>query len=70
MIFKSFFLEQNLQTISKYKMFLFYGENQGLKKDFKEKLREKNKNLEILNFFQDEIIKKKDLLYSEVTNKS
>ena len=70
MIFKSYILEQNIQSADNHKIFLFYGENQGLKKEFKEKLRTQNKNQEILNLFQDEIIKNKNVLISEVSNKS
>ncbi len=70
MIFKSYILEQNLESINNYKLFLFYGENQGLKKEFKEKLRIQNKKKEILNLFQDEIIKNKNILVNEVKNKS
>ncbi len=70
MIFKSYILEQNIQSANNHKVFLFYGENQGLKKEFKEKLKTQNKNQEILNLFQDEIIKNKNLLINEVSNKS
>ena len=70
MIFKSYILEQNIQPTNNQKIFLFYGENQGLKKEFKEKLRSQNKNQEILNLFQDEIIKNKNVLINEVSNKS
>lgn len=70
MIFKSYILEQSLQSIDNLKMFLFYGENHGLKKEFKEKVKEQNKNQEILNFFQDEIIKNKNILFNEIFNKS
>lgn len=70
MIFKSYILEQNIQSISKYKIFLFYGENQGLKKEFKEKIKFHNKEKEILNLIQDEIIKNKDILTNEIKNKS
>ena len=70
MIFKSYILEQNLESINNYKLFLFYGENQGLKKEFKEKLRIQNKKQEILNLFQDEIIKNKNILVNEIKNKS
>jgi len=70
MIFKSYILEQNIQTANNHKIFLFYGENQGLKKEFKEKLRTQNKNQEILNLFQDEIVKNKNVLINEVSNKS
>ena len=70
MIYKSYILEQNISNINKYKIFLFYGVNQGLKKDLKENLKKENKNFETLNFFQEEIIKNKDTLIKEVTNKS
>ncbi len=70
MIIKSYTLEQNFQPINKYKIFLFYGENQGLKNEFKKVLRIENKKQEILNFFQDEIIKNEDILINEINNKS
>jgi len=70
MIFKSYILEQNLETFNNLKIFLFYGENQGLKKEFKENLKIKNINNEILNLLQDEIIKNKNLLVNEISNKS
>jgi len=70
MIFKSYILEQSFQSINNCKLFLFYGENQGLKKEFKEKLRIKDKDQEILNLFQDEIIKNKNIVVNEVNNKS
>ena len=70
MIFKSYILEQNFQPINNCKVFLFYGENQGLKKEFKEKLKIENKNQEILNLFQDEIVNNKSILLNEITNKS
>ena len=70
MIFKSYILEQNIQPANNYKIFLFYGENQGLKKEFKKNLKIQNKNQEILNLFQDEIIKNKNILVNEIKNKS
>ena len=70
MIFKSYILENNLQTIANFKVFLFYGENQGLKKDFKEKLKSTYKKNDLLNFIQSDIIKNKEILLNEVSNKS
>ncbi len=70
MIFKSYILEQKIQTANNHKIFLFYGENQGLKKEFKKNLRIHNKKDEILNLFQDEIIKNKNVLINEINNKS
>ena len=70
MIFKSYIIEENFQSINNCKLFLFYGENQGLKKEFKVKLKNQNKNHETLNLFQDEIIKNKNILTNEINNKS
>lgn len=70
MIHKSYLLEQNLESIYKYKIFLFYGENHGLKRDFKEKIRILNKDKEILNLFQEEILKNKDMLFNEINTQS
>ena len=70
MIIKSYIAEKNLNQIDKFSSVLFYGENQGLKKDFKEKLRSIYKECEILNLFQDEIIKNKSLIINEINNKS
>ena len=53
MIYKSYLLEENFDPLNNLKIFLFYGENQGLKKEFKEKLKIINKSNEILNLFQD-----------------
>ncbi len=70
MILKSYNLEENLDSISGYKILLFYGENHGLKKEFKEKLKVKTKEYETLNLSQEEITKNKNVLLNEVTNKS
>lgn len=70
MIYKSYLLEQNLEDLNQHKVFLFYGENDGLKKEFKENLKIQNKDYEKLNLFQDEIVKDKNILINEITNKS
>ena len=44
MIYKSYILEQNFQTLNKHKLFLFYGENNGLKDEFKKTIRKKSVN--------------------------
>ncbi len=69
MIYKSYLLEQNISQI-KNKIFLFYGENQGLKNEFKKKIKERNKGKEILILYQDEIIKSPNLLINELSNQS
>ena len=65
MIYKSYILEQSLQTINNLKMFLFYGENHGLKKEFKVNIKDLNKDREILNLFQEEVIKNKNILIND-----
>ena len=39
MIIKSYLLEQNLEQLKQFSIYLFYGENQGLKNEFKEKIK-------------------------------
>ncbi len=70
MIFKSYILEKDLKIINNHSVFLFYGENHGLKKDFKENLKELNKNNEVINLFQSDVIKNKNILINEISNKS
>jgi len=70
MIIKSYIAEKNLESLNKNKIILFYGENHGLKKDFKKNLKKINKEFGILSFFQDELLKDKNLLISEIKNKS
>ncbi len=70
MIFKSYILEQNLKQINEYKIFLFYGENQGLKKEFKDNLKKLNKKKELIKLSQNEIFKSSNLLIKEISNKS
>ena len=59
MIVKSYIVEQNLEILDNYQAVLLYGENDGLKDDIKNKLKERKKNTEIINFFESDIIKKK-----------
>ena len=67
MIFKSYLIESNIDTLNK-NFTLFYGENFGLKDDLKKKIKIKNIDSEIINFTQEDIIKNKDLLYEEISN--
>ena len=70
MLFKSYILEKNLEPLNLLKMVLFYGENYGLKKEFKEKIKKENKNCEMLNLLQEDITKNKSILINEIVNKS
>ena len=67
MIYKSYIFEDNIGSI-KEKITLFYGENLGLKNDLKKKIKNENKNSEILRYSQEDLIKNKNLLISEIEN--
>ena len=67
MIFKSYIIENNDEVFS-HKIFLFYGENLGLKKHFKEKIKKNFKKFEKIIYFQDEILKNKKNFINEFNN--
>ena len=48
MIYKSYLVEKNIDTV-KENLILFYGENLGLKSHFKRIIRESNKKTEFFN---------------------
>ena len=66
MIYKSYLIEKNI-NIDK-KLFLFFGENLGLISDFKKKIKYQNKESEIINFIQDELIIDTNKLFNEIAN--
>ena len=70
MILKSYIVEQNFSTLNDYKEVLLYGENDGIKDDIKFELKNLYKNAEIINFFESDIIKNKNILYENLTNQS
>ena len=67
MIYKSYLIEKNIDLIDK-NLFLFYGENTGLKNDLKNKIRQKYKDGEILVYDQDELLKNTNLVVNEIQN--
>ena len=69
MIYKSYLIEKNINSI-KENVILFYGENYGIKKDFKEKIRKTNKDCEFLLFDQKNILENSSILYNELYNTS
>ena len=69
MIYKSYLLEQNFQRLNE-NLVLFYGENLGLKFQFKNQIKSIEKNSEIIVFNQEEIIKDKNIFYEEILNLS
>ena len=67
MISQSYLLENNINQIDK-NLILFYGENLGLKNDFKSKIKLNNKKIKIINFTQEEILKNEYFFFSEILN--
>ncbi len=69
MIYKSYLVENNIKIL-KNNLILFYGENFGLKEDFKNIIKDKHNKLIVKNLYQDDIIKNKELIYNEILNGS
>jgi len=67
MIYKSFLIEENIGLINK-KIFLFYGENIGFQNEIKKKIKIDRKEKEIVNLFQEDILKNVDKFLTEFTN--
>ena len=70
MIIKSYIIEKNIQNLNKYKSLLFYGENDGLINYFKQKIKNINKDKELVIIFQEDMAANKDLLIDMVLNRS
>ena len=69
MIFKSYLLEQNISKIQN-NLVLFYGENLGMKDDFKRKIKKLNQKTYIKNLVQDEVLGSIEKFYNDVYNDS
>ena len=69
MQFKSYLIEEDLDKVQKNN-FLFYGENIGLKDEFRKKIKNTYKNSEILILNQEEILKDQNIFLSKVNNLS
>lgn len=67
MIYKSYLVEENINIINE-NLTLFYGENLGLKGDFKKKIRHSNEDAKIITFTQEEIFKNENIFYNEIVN--
>ena len=62
MILKSFIIEKNIEILEKYKLSLIYGENEGIKTNLKNIIKSKNKDVETITIFQEELIKDNKIL--------
>ncbi len=65
---KSYLLQDNLDLLKN--LSLFYGENSGLKDDFKKEIKCKNIGAEILRMSQDDILKDSSFFFREINNLS
>ncbi len=70
MILKSYIVEKNLKILEDYQSIILYGENEGIKDDIKSQLKNRAKDAEVINIFQDELQKNNDLLLSNISNSS
>ncbi len=70
MILKSFEIENNIKKILQYNFILIYGENIGLKESLKKNIVKLNKKAEIINLYQEDLNKNKDILMNEIKNVS
>ena len=67
MILKSFEIDK--KNISKFKLFIVYGENEGLKKEIINKIKKKYTGKEI-KYEEEQILKNKSNFFNEIKNKS
>ena len=70
MIYKSYLIEENFESLSKSNVILFYGENEGLKDDFKKIIRLDSKNYEIVNLMQEDLLNNEDSFLNKIFNYS
>ena len=70
MIYKSYLIEKNISLIKKNLSTLFYGENLGLKKNFKEQIKIDNEGASFINFTQEEVLKNQNDILRELNNSS
>ncbi len=67
MQYKSYQIEDNINKI-KENISLFYGENLGLKNEFKKKIIKAHAEYEKIRFFQEEVIKNRSIIEKEINN--
>ena len=68
MIIKSYLLEQDINLLSDKNLFLFYGENLGLKNDFKNLIKLNSPDYKLININQEEVIRNQENFLSEFLN--
>ena len=68
MILKSFEIENNINNLVKFKFILIYGENIGLKENLKKNIVNIEKNADVVNIYQEDLAKNKDVISKEIKN--
>ena len=69
MIYKSYLVEKNIEIL-KNKVVLFYGENQGMQDNFKSTIKNKNVEVEIIRYNQDEVTNDVNSFFEKIFNLS
>ena len=69
MIYKSYLVEKNIEIL-KNKVVLFYGENQGMQDNFKSTIKNKNVEVEIIKYNQDEVTNDVNSFFEKIFNLS
>ena len=67
MIIKSYLAEADFKKFN-YKIMLIYGENLGLKQEFKNKIKSEYNQLEIFEYNQDEIFSAQEKIFVNLFN--
>ena len=70
MIFKSYIVEKDILKLENFLAILFYGENLGLKDDFKDLIKKRFDKSEQISFQQNDLIKNPSLLDEQTLNTS
>jgi len=69
-ILKSYEIDKKISNLSKYNLFLLYGENIGLKKDIRDKIKieinKKETSVELLSLNESEIIDGEEIFYNSI----
>ena len=70
MIIKSFEVQKQISNLQKNNLFLIYGENNGLKKDIAEIIKnyfkKENSNIELLSTYEDDILENEENFYNSI----
>ena len=70
MIVKSYDVEKKISNLLKFKLFLLYGENNGLKKDIsetiKKTIKKNEKNIETISIYENEILENEENFYNSI----